>query len=81
MVFMIIFAPAQKYWCNLNNSKVSKLKVEKVLSPPQIPVRIKSLIADGYSILSFTSHNVIPKIRQLLIFAERVATGNVKAVL
>lgn len=81
MVFTIIFVHAQKNWCDLNNSNVSKLKVEKVLNPPQMPVSIKRRIVDGYSILSFTIHKVIPKTIQLLTLADNVAKGKARVVL
>jgi hypothetical protein len=69
--------PAQKYCCCFNNSNVSKLNVENVLKPPQIPVKMNIFKLGFAWILSLNAIKVIAKIRQLKTLEDRVAIGRV----
>lgn len=59
-----------------SNSKVSRLKVEKVLNPPQNPMAIKGLNS-GEEVGFLAKKAVIkPKTRQLRKLAKIVPVGN-----
>lgn len=70
-----IFAMAYIIFPLRINSTVSKLKEEKVLKPPQIPVIIKNfmLLVSGFE---FSNATVTARIIQLKIFEASVAMGN-----
>lgn len=59
----------------LNNSNISKEKVEKVLKPPQKPIIIKALIFVESSIFSIDKKIITPKIMVLKKFDANVAKG------
>ena len=62
------------------NSKVSKLKVEKVLNPPQKPITIKYLRKLEASILVENKVKATLRTKQLSTFAMRVPYGNPEGV-
>lgn len=57
----------------LNNSK---LKVEKVLNPPQKPTKSNFLVGSCNSAFSKVTPITMPKIRQAIKFAKKVENGN-----
>jgi len=61
----------------LNNSKVSKLKVEKVLIPPQNPTSKSIRNEEVYISFWRQNTNTPANIAQLIRFALRVAIGSV----
>tara|TARA_Y100000588_G_C13498644_1_gene604229 strand:+ start:102 stop:446 length:345 start_codon:yes stop_codon:yes gene_type:complete len=60
---------------DLSKYRVSKLKVENVLNPPQKPI-IKNEENKLLSSLFIHAYNVIPRIIQLNVFENKVAKGN-----
>jgi len=66
---------ANKIFPVRNNSTVSKLKVEKVLKPPQKPVIIKNFNKGFTFVLSAKIKTVTAKIIQLIILEQKVASG------
>ncbi len=73
---MIILASAMIRLPFLISSKVSKLKVENVLNPPQNPITISGFKKSDDSILFEKVNMVSPKIMQLKTFAVNVPSGN-----
>jgi len=71
-----MFPKARKYLLLENKFKVSRLKVEKVLSPPIIPV-VKNSFVLGDILAEFFSSSVIKPIKKPAItFEISVASGN-----
>jgi len=66
---------ANKIFPVRNNSTVSKLKVEKVLKPPQKPVIIKNFNKGFTFVLSAKIKTVTAKIIQLIMLEQKVAIG------
>ena len=73
----ITFKDAYRKSPLLSSSKVSKLKVENVLIPPQKPTRTNILSEVPETSFCWQYMNIIAKIAQLITFADNVATGNV----
>jgi hypothetical protein len=71
-----IFKIAQAVFPCLINVAVSKLKVENVLRPPQMPVKTKTFSDAGVSILSEKYLKAITKMSEALTFANKVEMGS-----
>ena len=80
IVLTTTFTPATIKSPRFTNSKVSKLNVEKVDSPPQKPVSSKGLIMDDDENAPFSPNKKTEpaKTRQLKTFANSVDQGNAK---
>ena len=79
-VFTKTLAPAIVNSPRLTNSKVSKLKVEKVERPPQKPVSNNGRIieVDEKAPFSPNKETAPAKTKQLETFAQKVAQGKAK---
>ncbi len=78
VILITIFNNAQPMLPCLNNRKVSNPKVEKVLNPPQNPVKMRSLKTDGETCFDSIKCKLNEKRRQAKTFEARVATGKLK---
>ena len=70
-----IFAMAIPLFPLLKSSTVSKLKVEKVLNPPQKPITIRTANELFVKIFSLKIPTTIARTTQLIIFDTSVASG------
>jgi len=79
-IFNKIFTPTMVKSPLFSNSKVSKLKVEKVESPPQNPVSNKGLTIEVEEKIPFSpiKNTASPNTRQLNTFATSVDHGKLK---
>lgn len=72
MIFTNIFSPAIPKLPFLINSNVSKLKVEKVLNPPQNPITIRYFKKYEFSIFDEKNEMKSAKTKQLKVLEINV---------
>jgi hypothetical protein len=75
----VIFAIAEIINPLRKSSKVSALKVEKVLKPPQNPTAIKNRNELCVSVLADVKPKKSPSMSELIIFARSVPKGKEKS--